>query len=92
MTKSAMTTVRLTPEVHEKLDALAQETKRSKSDLANEAIAAYADRHAWQVSHIKAALAEDEAAGAGVPHEEVARWLASWGTGRELPRPEPKKS
>ena len=92
MTKSVTTTVRLTPEVHEKLDALAQETKRSKSDLANEAITAYADRHAWQVSHIKAALAGGEAAGAGVPHEEVARWLASWGTSRELPRPEPKKS
>ena len=92
MAKSAMMTVRLTPEVREKLDALARDTKRSKSYIASEAIETYVNRNAWQIAHIKAALAEDEAGGAGVPHAEVVRWLASWGTGHELPRPEPKKS
>ncbi len=39
------------------------------------------------------ALAEAEAgvaAGRAVPHEEVAKWLKSWGTPDELPSPKPK--
>src|SRR5579863_669327 len=90
MAKSAMMTVRLKPEVKDKLDALARDTKRSKSYLASEAIESYVNLNAWQVAHIKAALAEDEAGGPGVPHEEVVRWMESWGTDNELPRPEPK--
>jgi RHH-type rel operon transcriptional repressor/antitoxin RelB len=92
MAKSAMMTVRLSPEVREKLEALARDTKRSKSYLASEAIESYVDTNAWQVAHIKAALAEDDEGGPGVPHEEVKGWTRSWGTGHELPKPEPKKS
>ena len=47
--------------------------------------------NAWQVEHIKAALAEDKAGGPGVPHEEVVRWIESWGTDHELPKQAPKK-
>ncbi len=36
------------------------------------------------------AEAQIEATG-GVPHEEVVRWLMSWGTPNELPCPVPKK-
>lgn len=39
------------------------------------------------------ALAEAEKALAGgrvVPHEEVVKWLKSWGTPNELPCPKPK--
>lgn len=32
----------------------------------------------------------DVAAGRVVPHEEVVRWLQSWGTANELPMPVPK--
>ena len=32
----------------------------------------------------------DAAAGRVVPHEEVVRWLRSWGKPDELPRPQPK--
>ena len=48
-----------------------------------------ADLREWQVAHIKAGLAEDEAGGPGVPHEEVVRWMKSWETDHELPMPEP---
>jgi predicted transcriptional regulator len=92
MAKSAVVTVRLKPEVREKLDALARDTKRSTSHLASEAIETYVNLNAWQVAHIKAALAEDEAGGPGVPQEEVVQWMQSWGTDHELPRPQPKKS
>lgn len=89
-TKSEMMTVRLTPEVKDKLEALARDTKRSKSYLASEAIETYVDLNAWQVAHIKAALDEDEAGGPSVPNEQVMEWLSSWGTDNELPCPEPR--
>ena len=60
MAKSTAMTVRLKPEVREKLDALARDTKRSTSHLASEAIESYVNLNAWQVAHIKAALSEDE--------------------------------
>jgi predicted transcriptional regulator len=92
MTKSAMMTVRLTPEVSEKLEALAHDTKRSKSYLASEAIASYVDRNAWQVDEIKKGLDEARSGTSGVPHEEVEKWVRSWGTDHELPRPTTRKS
>lgn len=91
MAKSATMTVRLTPEAREKLEALARDTKRSKAYLASEAIETYIDLSTGQIAEIKAGLAEDEKGSPGVPHEEVARWMKSWGTDHELPRPEPEK-
>jgi predicted transcriptional regulator len=92
MAKSAMMTVRLTPELSEKLDALARDTKRSKSYLASEAIASYVDRNAWQIEEIKRGLEEARSGAPGVSHEEVEKWVRSWGTDHELPRPTAKKS
>ena len=84
-------TVRLTPEMSEKLEALARDTKRSKAYLASEAIAAYIDMNAWQVARIKEALEDARSGEPGVPHAEVVEWMESWDTDNELPRPEPKK-
>lgn len=92
MTKSATMTVRLSFELDEKLAALAREQKRSKSDLASEAIAAYVDVDAWQVAHVEEALAEARSGAPGVLHEDVVRWVKSWDTEHELPRPKPRKS
>ncbi len=82
--------VRVAPEVDDKLEALARDMKRSKSYLANEVIVNYININAWQVAHIKAALAEDEEGGPSVAHERVEEWANSWGTDNELPRPEAK--
>jgi RHH-type transcriptional regulator, rel operon repressor / antitoxin RelB len=92
MPRTTSVTVRLTPELSEKVDALARDTQRSKSDLASEAIASYLDVNAWQVARIKAALEEARSGAPGVPHEEVVRWTEAWCTENELPRPKPKKS
>ena len=92
MAKSTTMTVRLKPEVSEKLDALARDMKRTKAYLASEAIEAYVDLNALQVAHVKQALEEDESGAPGVPHEEVAAWMESWGTDHELPPPRPKRS
>jgi predicted transcriptional regulator len=51
--------------------------------LAAEAIATYLDEQEHQLQKIREGLADAEA-GRVVPHEEVARWLGSWGTGNEL--------
>src|SRR3954447_7767090 len=92
MAKSAMMTVRLTPELSEKLDALARDTKRSKSFLATEAIASYIDRNAWQVAEIRKGLEEARSGAPGLPHDEVETWVRSWDSDHELPRPKAKKS
>jgi predicted transcriptional regulator len=91
MAKSAMMTVRLTPELSAKLDALARDTKRSKSFLATEAIASYIDRNAWQIAEIRKGLEEARSGAPGVPHEAVEKWVRSWDSDHELPRPRAKK-
>ena len=80
-------TVRLSPEISDKLSRLADSTRRSKSYLAGEAIASYVDRNAWQVEEIKRGLGEARSGAPGVPHEEVVKWVTSWDSKRELPRP-----
>jgi RHH-type transcriptional regulator, rel operon repressor / antitoxin RelB len=92
MAKSTTMTVRLKPEVSEKLEALARDLKRTKAYLASEAIEAYVDLNDWQVAHIKQAFEEDESGAPGVPHEEVVAWMESWGTDHELPMPKPKRT
>lgn len=64
-----------------------RDAKRSESDLASEAVAAYADVDAWQVVRIKEALDEAKFEAPGVLHEDVVRWVESWETEHELPRP-----
>jgi predicted transcriptional regulator len=85
-------TVRLSPELDEKLATLARDRKRSKSEVVSEAIAAYVDVDAWQVAHIEESLAEARSGAPGVLHEDVVRWAESWDTEQELPRPKPRKS
>jgi RHH-type transcriptional regulator, rel operon repressor / antitoxin RelB len=55
---TAVVTVRLDGELKAKLEALARHTRRSKSFLAAEAIAAYADLNEWRIAEIEAGIAE----------------------------------
>lgn len=67
---SATMTIRVPTEVRDKLGRLAQDTRRSRSYLAAEAVAAYVERELAIVEGIKQGLA-DVAAGRVTPHEEV---------------------
>lgn len=58
MSESAVVTVRLDAGVKARLEALARSTRRSRSWLAAEAIAAYVEQQAWQIAEIEAGLAE----------------------------------
>ncbi|HEX6441897.1 MAG TPA: CopG family ribbon-helix-helix protein [Stellaceae bacterium] len=91
MPKTTTMTVRLTPDLSDKLEALARGTKRSKSYLAAEAIASFVEMNSWQVARIKAALAEARSGAPGVPHDEVVRWVESWNTANERRRPKSRK-
>ena len=69
---STTLTVRLTPELKERLSALAKRTQRTKSFLAGEAIASYVAREAAIIEGVEQGL-DDMHAGRVVPHEEVKR-------------------
>lgn len=68
MDASTTMTIRLPDEVKEKLGRLAQGTRRSRSFLAAEAVAAYVDRELTIIDGIQRGLA-DVAAGRVTDHE-----------------------
>lgn len=78
--------IRLDSTTKQRLEALARHSKRSKSFLAAEAIAAYVAQEEWQLGEIHAAIGELEA-GQAISHEKVAGWLKSWGTTAEKNAP-----
>jgi len=67
---STTLTVRLTPELKDRLGKLAERTRRTRSFLAGEAIAGYVERELEIVAGIERGLA-DMKAGRVVPHERV---------------------
>ncbi|HMG49997.1 MAG TPA: CopG family ribbon-helix-helix protein [Inquilinus sp.] len=63
-------TIRLGADVSEKLDRIARDTRRSRSVLAAQAVAAFVDCELQIVDGIRRGLA-DAKAGRVVPHQEV---------------------
>ena len=74
MSTSTTMTVRLPPELKERLGKLAERTRRTKSFLAGEAIADYVARELAIIEGVQRGL-EDVRAGRVVPHEEAMRRL-----------------
>ncbi len=70
--------IRIDPETKKRLDALSKPSKRSKSFLAAEAMAAYIYSEEWQLGEVQAGIAELDRK-QEVGHEKVAKWLKSWG-------------
>jgi predicted transcriptional regulator len=56
--ETTVLTARIDTTLKAKLEALARITKRSKSYLAAEAIAAYVELNEWQIAEIEAGIAE----------------------------------
>ena len=83
---SAILSVRVDPETNKRLEALSKRSKRSKSLLASEAIAAFVEAEEWQHNEIKSGI-EDLDSGKHVSHPRVARWLESWGKAGEIKPP-----
>ena len=70
MPASTTMTIRVRPDVKDKLDRLALGTQRSKSFLAGEAVAAYVERELEIIEGIHAGIADVEA-GRTVSHDEA---------------------
>lgn len=74
---STTLTIRINPEVKDRLDRLAEATQRSKSFLAAEAIRSFVDINEWQISEVRAALKEADA-GDFATDKEVAALARKW--------------
>ena len=77
MSGSDTLTIRLDAELKARLEALAKSTRRTKSFLAAEAIAAFVDANAWQVAEIERAIQEADA-GDFASDDEVEEMFAKW--------------
>lgn len=75
---STTMTIRLEPELKQRLDRLAKATHRSKSFLAAEALRDFVELNEWQIQEVKAAIKEaDEEDFAS--DQAVSKTLGKWG-------------
>lgn len=84
---SATLSIRIDEDTLQHLEAISQQSNRSKSFLAAEAITALVAQKEWELGELNAAtseLAQDIA----IKHEDVAAWLTSWGTEKEKKAPQ----
>ena len=70
MPASTTMTIRLSPEIKEKLGRLAHDTRRTKSYLAGEAVSAYVDRELDIIDGVQRGMT-DVRAGRVVPHDQA---------------------
>ena len=82
MASTATFTVRVPADLKKRIDQLAEASDRSRSWLTADALRHYVEDQQWQLAEIDAGL-QDADAGRVVPHEEVDRWLKSWGSKRK---------
>ena len=87
---STTVTIRINATVKRRLENLAKSTGRSRSYLAAEAIGEFVDANEWQIAGIKQAI-DSLDRGAGVPHDQVEKWVRSWGTRNERSAPRRRK-
>ena len=71
-------TIRMSPELKQRLDHLAEATQRSKSFLAAQAIREFVELNEWQVQEIRSALAEADSDDFA-SDERVQDVLGKWG-------------
>lgn len=78
MSETVLISARVSPELAERLAALADFTHRSKSYLAAQAIEEYVNVHEWHVEAIREGIAAAQN-GETVSHEQALAVLNSWG-------------
>ena len=85
---SEVLTIRVRPDLKSQLDQLGQILQRSKSYLAEQAIARYIEDNAWQIAELTAAEQEINQ-GQFVASAEVEQYLDSWDSANEQVAPKP---
>lgn len=88
MTASETFSVRLSPETRRELEEYAKAIQRSSAFVVKEAVEAHLSERRAYLKAIEEAVAEADE-GIFVSGEAIDRWLASWGTDKVLPMPEP---
>jgi RHH-type rel operon transcriptional repressor/antitoxin RelB len=78
--------IRIDARTKRRLGALSKRSRRSKSFLAAEAIAAYVESEEWQLGEIQAGIADLDADKA-VSHDKASDWLKTWGKTGEKKAP-----
>lgn len=82
--------VRLGEQLENRLNVLAEKTRRSKSFLAKEALIRYIEEEERKQSEKELTLArweEYQETGETIDNESMVEWLESWGTEQEKPCP-----
>jgi predicted transcriptional regulator len=87
MTKDVTLSVRIDRKLSDKLEKRARQAKRSKSALVAHAIESLFEIERQEIALTRQALARSKAGAPMIAHEDVIRWLESWGTPNELPPP-----
>jgi predicted transcriptional regulator len=85
---SAPFSLRLDPELRQRLEAEARRVERPASQVAERAIARYLEAQDAFRAMVDAAVAEADA-GIFISDSAMHRWMESWDTDQELPAPEP---
>jgi predicted transcriptional regulator len=85
-------TLRLSADLKERLDTLARTTKRSRSELASDALQQLVDQDKDDIEHIRRALEAAHQPGARfVPHDQAMAWIRSRSTSAPLPKPKGRR-
>ena len=86
----SITNILLQPEMQDSLEKLSKKLDRSKNHLINQAVKEYAERQAMEDIRWTDTLPTLKSVQAGktVSSDQVLSWLESWGTDKELPKPE----
>jgi RHH-type transcriptional regulator, rel operon repressor / antitoxin RelB len=85
-TSSTTFSIRLKPDVKERLAKLAKASGRSSNFLIQDAVEGYVADQERMMAEIRQADRQVKR-GHYVTHEDMKAWLLSWGTDRELPPP-----
>lgn len=70
MPKTATMTLRLSPDLRDKIGKLAEETDRTPSAVAQRGLSEYVDHQLWMIEEVERAR-EDFREGRTVPHDEA---------------------
>jgi len=87
MAKTSPVSLRLDPDLNDRIAAVAAALDRPKSWAIEQAVKEYVATQEGQLAAIKEGI-EDADAGRVVDHREVAEWVASWDTAKPEPKPE----
>jgi len=86
MNKPTPVSLRLQPELNERVTAIANSLDRSKSWVIEQAIKDYVELEDWRRAAIEEGL-KDADDGRVVAHDDVVAWVRSWDQPDELPPP-----